>query len=332
MTEGMMAMSNFKPLRVGLIGLGKMGQNHLRVLSMLKTVELIFVYDTSQDHMKSCAEKYNIKPSIDLMADLLLVDAVIIATPTSTHFEYIKIVSDYVKNIFVEKPLTDSMNTTEEVKKLAESKDLNIQVGFIERFNPAVIEFRKILKHSNKVLNVDFTRTNKLSNRIQDVDVIIDLMIHDIDLALFLNGDVESVFAYGTIEENMISFASAIIKHKNGVFSRITASRVTEKRIRQISATCEDMYIDCNLLKKEILLNKQSVLQSYEYMSLASVEEAVNVPTQEALLSEMICFVNNCLQREPDSITPGIHAALDSIIVAKQIKHLIKGEKYEMWH
>lgn len=310
-----------KTLKVGLIGLGNMGQNHLRVLSMLKSVELEFIFDYDKEVMKKFSKQYDVKMSEDIELDLPNVDAVVIVTPTFTHYEYIKNVSKYVKNIFVEKPLTDTLESTNEIVELAKNENLNIQVGFIERFNPAIVELKKVLDHSDGVINIDFERTNKVSSRITDVDVITDLMIHDIDLALFLNGEYETIQSYGVIENNMIAFARATIKHKNGVYSNITASRITEKRIRQVSATCDDMYVDCNLLRKEILVNKQTVKQNYENVSLMSIEESINVRPQEALLSEHIAFVDYCLN--DDNHVPQVNDAALSMQVASIIQEQI---------
>jgi len=313
-----------RSLKVALIGIGNMGSNHLRVLSMMKSVELVFVYDSNSRVVAEVTEMYGVKGATDLLEDLKLVDAVIIATPTFTHFELLQLVSNYVNYIFVEKPLTDSLETTKVIEKIAKEKGVYVQVGFIERFNPVIREIQKILKSSDRVINIDFTRTNRLSNRIKDVDVIIDLMIHDIDLAIFLNGKVRDVFAYGTIEGNMIAYSSAILMHENGVYSRLTASRVTEKRIRQVSVTCSDMYVDCDLTKKELSINKQTFEQSYHYISLSSVEENVYVTPQEPLLSELMSFVEYCLRGKQDNIIPDIKAAKEAILIASEIQYQIK--------
>ena len=327
MSQNTAVDNKINTISIGLIGLGKMGQNHLRILSMLKNVDLKFIYDKSVDVLYDSAHKYNVKPSTNLIEDLKTVDAVVIVTPTSTHFEYLNLVSDYVKNIFVEKPLTGDLQTSKKISQLAEEKDVNIQIGFIERFNPTVIELKKILSKSSNVLNVDFTRTNKVSSRIKDVDVIMDLMIHDIDLALYLNGDVESIQAFGHIRDEMVVFASAYLKHKNNRLSRITASRITEKRIRQISVTCEDMYIDCDLLRKEMYINKQTVHQNYDYLSVTSIEEAVQVSNQEALLSEMVSFSEriNGSSKLVNIEYPDLSSSLKSMYIADQIQKQIKG-------
>ena len=175
-------------VKIGLFGVGNMGQNHLRNLTMLKQVEIAYIYDFDKDVCEKMSELYNVPILQNFDEDLKKIDGAIIVTPTSTHMDYIKKISKYVKNIFVEKPLSDTLESSEEIVKLAKKLNLNIQVGFIERYNPAVIALEKVIKNSSHIINIDFSRTNKVSSRITDVDVVIDLMIHDIDLALNING------------------------------------------------------------------------------------------------------------------------------------------------
>lgn len=319
-------MTTVPPLKVGLIGLGNMGQNHLRVLSMLKNVDLRFIHDVDTKRSQELARQYDVRSSIALDDDLGLVDAVVLVTPTSTHYDYIKRISDHVSAIFVEKPLTDNLATSEEILALAEEKGLRIQTGFIERFNPAVMVLKDVVANAERVVNIDFVRTNKVSSRITDVDVVTDLMIHDIDLALFLNGPSKEVSAYGVVEEGMIAFARAVINHENGAFSNITASRITEKRIRQISVTCDEMYVDCNLLRKEVVVNKQSISQSYENVSISSKEETVHVRPEEALLSELMAFVRFAANGDAAAV-PTEHDGYNAMKVANKVQEIIRGRQ-----
>ena len=314
------------PVKIGLIGLGNMGQNHLRVLSMLKNVDLCFIYDTDAVRVTELSAQYGCPGSVDLDADLAKVDAVVLVTPTSTHHDYIRRVSDHVTTVFVEKPLTDTLETSDEIISLAREKGLRIQVGFIERFNPAVIALRKVLSGKERIINIDFARTNKVSSRITDVDVVTDLMIHDIDLALYLNGPARDVTAYGMLEGGMIAFARATITHLNGSFSNITASRITEKRIRKISITCNDKYIHCNLLRKEVLINKQTIEQYYEKVSISSQEETIDVRPEEALLSELMAFVRFAADGD-SAVIPTELDGYNAMKVARQVQQIIRGQQ-----
>ncbi len=301
------------PVKAGLIGVGSMGSNHLRVLSMLSSVKLEFIYDPHHEKVYDLAEQYDVRVASTLEEELKNIDAVVICSPTATHAEYVLLAGRYVKNIFVEKPLADSLESSKELITFAEDNNINLQVGFIERFNTAVVELKKILDRDGSVVNVDFTRTNKLSSRITDVDVIFDLMIHDVDLALFLNGPVKEVHAHGVMEDHMVVFAFASFKHENGRYSRILASRITEKKSRIIQATCQNSFVDCDLLRKEIVVNRQSSVRQGENepYTIVSVEEAVQVSLQEALVSELQAFVALCHDDNVNVPTgeDGLHAA-----------------------
>ncbi len=314
-----------KVVKIGLLGVGKMGQNHLRNLAMLKQVEVAFIYDFDKETCAKLSKQYDVKASTNLDEDLKNVDGVVIVTPTFTHADYIKQVSKYVKNIFVEKPLTDTLESSNEIVKLAEENNLNIQVGFIERYNSAVVALEKVIRNSDHIINIDFSRTNKVSSRITDVDVVIDLMIHDIDLALHINGKPKKIEAHGYIKENMIEYARAIITHENGSFSNVVASRITEKRIRHISATCDDMYIDCNLLSKEVFVNKQTIEQYLDNVSISSKEETIDVRPQEGLLLELIDFVKLC--QGEDLRIPNEDDGLLAMEVANEIQRQILENK-----
>lgn len=316
-------MSN-RALRVGLIGLGRMGQNHLRVLSMLKGVELAFIADTDLATARRLGEQYEVQGVRDVEDVLGQADAVVICTPTVTHADYIRLAAGKVRNIFVEKPLADTLAEAVAVAGFVADQGLNLQVGFIERFNPAVQSLRQVLDKSERVISIDFTRTNKLSARITDVDVVTDLMIHDIDLALYLNGPASSVAAHGFANGNMIDFASAHITHQNGRFSRIQASRITEKKMRLIEATCVDMFVDCELLRKEIIINRQSEIRQAEGQpyTISAVQEAIEVRPQEALLSELQAFVASC-RGELSTEIPGVQDGLAAMQICEDIQKTV---------
>lgn len=313
-------------IKIGLIGLGSMGSNHLRTLSILKQVEIAFVYDIDTVAMKQAAKQYDVPISTNLGVDLKKIDAAIITTPTVTHDDYVRLIGEYVPYLFVEKPLTADYHSTQQLMKFVHDRrsPLHIQVGFIERFNPAVVELKKLLSTDKSVLNIDFTRTNKLSSRIKDVDVVTDLMIHDIDLALHLNGNAKLLQAYGVVEDSMIVFARAVLQHDNGVFSNILASRVTEKRLRQIRITGRNFYVDCNLLQKELVMHKQAI-QNYGNVTLHSIEETIAIPPGEALLLELLAFLK-CVENQDFSQAPSLNDALQSIKLVEEISTAILGQ------
>jgi predicted dehydrogenase len=283
-----------KKIRVGIIGLGRMGMNHLNILSFLNSVEVVFVSDLK-------IKNYNKKKiffSKNPFSLLHLVDAVIIATPTTTHFDIIKKCGKKIKNIFVEKPLAHNFSQTKKIINFAKKNKINLRVGFVERFNPAIESLLKIIETSKKIISCDFTRANALSDRIKDVDVITDLMVHDIDLAILINGKVKSIKSSGFKRGEMIVYASAILQHYNGTFSRILASRVTQKKIRLINIVIKNKYIECNLLRKELYIHINARVKDFYNNTFKhkSFEEIVEIGYKEALQSELQAFINSCFK------------------------------------
>jgi predicted dehydrogenase len=314
-------------VRIGLLGLGQMGRNHLRVLSMMKGVDIAFVHDKDSEHARSVAAQHGVAAVEELDGALDGVDALIVCTPTSTHADYVERYAPAVKALFVEKPLAHSMAAARRVEQAVRANGTLIQVGFIERFNPAVIALRGVLRDTERVISIDFVRTNRLSARITDVDVVMDLMIHDIDLALYLNGPVVSVSAQGAQRDGLIEFASAQLTHRNGCFSRLQSSRITEKKIRLVQATCEDRFVDCDLLRKEIVIHRQSVTQQNgaNAYSISSQQEAVTVGLQEALLSELQAFVA-LVKGGGEPAVPDFDQGVASLEVAEAITgQILKG-------
>jgi predicted dehydrogenase len=285
-----------------------MGLNHVRVLSLLKGAEIRCVCDSDAEARARVADSTGAR-AVGSIEDMFgEVEALVIASPTVTHAEYVTRAADAVRNIFVEKPIADTLEAALELERLAEAKSLNLQVGFIERFNPAVQQLKKVLEGSRQVVSVDFTRTNKISARITDVDVILDLMIHDIDLAMYLNGPVARVTAHGVASDGMIEFASAVLTHQSGSFSRVLASRLTEKKMRNIQATCRDMFVDCDLLRKEIHISRQSQVVQPDGgpYTITALDETLEVQPHEALLLELQTFLESCSgRRAVDAPGPG---------------------------
>lgn len=306
-------------LKVSILGLGNMGRNHLRVLSMLKGVDIAYIFDQNAESLEVLAKQYKVPATQDADTAIAGADAVVIVTPTSTHFEYFKRCVGKVRNVFIEKPLAQSMIEAEEIERLAKENNIFIQCGFIERFNPVIAGLKRVLEN-DEVINADFMRTNRLSARITDVDVVLDLMIHDIDLALFLNGPVKLVSAHGTREHGLVAFASAMILHENGAMSRILASRMTEKKIRSVQVTSANAFIDAELLRKELVLHKQSSVSQGEgkpYV-VSSLEQQIEVKNQEPLLSEHQAFVAAC-QGNVGAEVPTLQSGLDSLRVSEMI-------------
>ena len=280
--------------KVILIGAGKMGMNHLRNLINILEKKQIFVFDPNEAACKRCEET-----GVSIVRDkseILEGDFThaIIATPTSTHLEWINDLYGKVKKILVEKPIVIDIDQSVELIELMDLGQSEITGGFIERFNPAVCELRNQLALSDHIFSANFTRTNKVSSRITDVDVVVDLMVHDIDLALQFFGKVEEVSALGTMSDDQIDHATAMLRHENGCITTLTASRLVHKKIRLIEVNTIGSRIECDLLKKDLLVlrdHQEEEVPGKPY-KLVSSNEVVEVKSTEALYSELQLFIN----------------------------------------
>jgi predicted dehydrogenase len=309
-------MGKEKQLRVGLIGLGRMGQNHLRVLSRMDPVQVAFIYD--QDWDKTCllAQEYGVRGTDDPEKSLSEVDAAIIATPTTTHAEYIVLAARHTPHLFVEKPLTDTLESTLSVAEVARSRDLQIQVGFIERFNPVVAGLKHVAALSPAVVSMDFVRTDKVPDRNLDVDVVLDLMIHDLDLALFLRGPVVQAVGYGHSSKGTTALAHALLVHENGTLTRILSSKMTHKRQRTASITCPDLFAEADLLRRELVVLPESAL---------SEPLPAPPPDEGPLLAQLLAFVASCRGDScPGSyLIPTLEDAASAMSLAEAIRQSI---------
>jgi len=307
------------PLKISILGLGSMGKNHLRTLSLLKEVDIQYIYDFDEAILKNLSSEYNVAYTLDFDEAVQGCDAVYIVTPTSTHLEYFKKTSPIVKNIFIEKPLTASYKEGLELSRISMQNNNFVQCGFVERFNPAFESLIQLVQ-GQEIINIDFTRTNKLSSRIIDVDVVLDLMIHDIDLALSLNGPVKMIYSFGAYSGGQLGFCNALLKHENGAISRLLASRMTEKKIRNIQITTDKAFIEAELLKKTVIVHKQSEViddKSKPYQ-INSVQQEIEVGFQEALLTENKVFLENCIGKFSKN-TPNLKSSLQALKLAQEI-------------
>ena len=273
-------------IRISVVGLGQMGVNHLNNLLNIKNISLINIYDKIK--RKELANKYNTKFSENIKEVINNSDATIIATPTTTHFKYFLECSKKIKNIFIEKPLVTDIKQFKKILQITKKKKINLKVGYIERYNPTIQLIKKILK-KNKILNLDFIRTNNRQNKIKDTNIIFDIMTHDIDLALYLSGDVKRIASSGVKKRNKIKFAISTLEHKNKCITRILSNSECAKRIRTLNITTEKNYISANLLTREIIITKKNFGKKSN-----NLEKKIYAPNKNALLEELKDFIKSC--------------------------------------
>jgi predicted dehydrogenase len=273
-------------IKISVVGLGQMGVNHLNNLLNIKNISLINIYDKIK--RKELANKYNTKFSENIKEVINNSDATIIATPTTTHFKYFLECSKKIKNIFIEKPLVTDIKQFKKILQITKKKKINLKVGYIERYNPTIQLIKKILK-KNKILNLDFIRTNNRQNKIKDTNIIFDIMTHDIDLALYLSGDVKRITSSGVKKRNKIKFAISTLEHKNKCITRILSNSECAKRIRTLNITTEKNYISANLLTREIIITKKNFGKKSN-----NLEKKIFAPNKNALLEELKDFIKSC--------------------------------------
>lgn len=273
-------------IKISVVGLGQMGVNHLNNLLNIKNINLISIYDKIK--RKDLENKYNSKFSENIKKVINNTDAIIIATPTTTHFKYFLECSKKIKNIFIEKPLVTDIKQFKKILQITKKKKINLKVGYIERYNPTIQLIKKILK-KNKILNLDFIRTNNRQNKIKDTNIIFDIMTHDIDLALYLSGDVKKITSSGVKRRNKIKFAISTLEHKNKCITRILSNSECAKRIRTLNITTEKNYISANLLTREIIITKKNFAKKSN-----NLEKKIYAPNKNALLEELKDFIKSC--------------------------------------
>ena len=273
-------------IKISVVGLGQMGVNHLNNLLNIKNINLTNIYDKIKK--KELEKKYNTKFADNIKNVINSSDAIIIASPTQTHFKYFLSCSKRIKNIFIEKPLVIKTSEFKKILKIVKKKKINLKVGYIERYNPTIQLIKKILK-KNKILNLDFIRTNNRQNKIKDTNIIFDIMTHDIDLALYLSGDVKKITSSGLKKRNKIKFAISTLEHKNKCITRILSNSECAKRIRTLNITTEKNYISANLLTREIIITKKNF-----NVKSNNLEKKIYAPNKNALLTELKDFIESC--------------------------------------
>ena len=271
-------MTESTKIRIAVIGAGKMGTHHARALSKLPDVELVGVCDTNVWKAQLAAWQSNTVAVRDYKDVLSRVDAVIVAVPTPLHYEVGKAVLGAGAHCLIEKPLASSVEEAKELLALSEAKEVILQVGHIERFNPAVLE---AVKHIRDPRYITIERLGPYDPRMSHIGVVMDLMIHDLDILLTLVGsEVESIEALGA---NLLSghedIANVRVRFKTGCVADLTASRISLTKSRKLRAFQKDSYIslDYGNTALKVYRKKTPVIKSLkdvEYLSpkLSSID------------------------------------------------------------
>ncbi len=244
--------------RAGVIGVGHLGQHHARLYASLPGAQLVGVSDQSAERAKVVADRHGVR--VFSTADELLphVDVVSVAVPTSGHYTVAKACLLAGKHVLVEKPLAVTPAEVQELVQLAQQKGCCLQVGHSERFNPIMALMRP---HIGRPVFIECHRLSSFSERGTDVDVVLDLMIHDLDLVLSLNpGPVEEVRAAGvTVLSSSIDIANARIQFASGCVANLTSSRVSTTKMRRLRLFQKDSYISIDFQARHGTISRRQV-------------------------------------------------------------------------
>ena len=330
-------------LRVGVIGAGSMGKNHARIFGELPDCQFSVVLDERAEVARDIAGKYHARAVADLDEFTNSVDAATIATPTVTHFAIAKHLLEHGKHVLVEKPFVETPNQAHELCDLAQKKGLVLQVGHIERFNPVLSALEERLTHPRFI---EATRLSPYPGRSLDVGVVLDVMIHDLEIILHLVGSPwVQVDAVGVpILSKREDIANVRIRFENGCVANITASRISQDKLRKIRVFQQDAYLSLDyqnqsgyLLRLARENEKESSLLGKilgvaadativtEFAGKRIVREPVEVEKMEPLKRELADFVA-CARAGAQPKVSG-HEATAALELALEITRQIEQNK-----
>ncbi len=245
-------------LKIGVIGAGHLGKIHLRILQSANFVELIGFFDQSEEVRNKVKEEMDIVPFASIDSLIEACDIVDIVTPTITHFDCAAAAMRSFKHVFIEKPITNTLDEAKALIRLSEEAKVQVQIGHVERFNPA---FMASVKHLQNPMFIETHRLAQFNPRGTDVSVVLDLMIHDLDIVLsVVDSEIKSISASGvSVLSDTPDIANARIEFDNGCVANLTASRISMKNMRKSRFFQQDAYVSVDFLEK-----KNEVIQMHD--------------------------------------------------------------------
>lgn len=327
-------------IRVGVVGVGHLGDHHARIFSQVSEAELVGINDIDQEKGQSVAQRYGTKPFENLDDLLKVADAISLVVPTTSHYSLAKKILERKKDLLIEKPITETVEQAEELITLAQKKNLILQVGHIERFNPA---FKAIEKHQLEPKFIESHRMAQFNPRGTDVAVILDLMIHDIDLILSLvKSRITKIEAVGVpVVAESEDICNARLTFENGCVANITVSRISARPLRKMRLFQKDSYISLDFLQKSVEIyklveanripqeekEKKTVVGNIpvEELGKTIIYERPKICDQDMLTSEIQSFVNAVRARTSPKVTG--EDGKKALAVALQIKQ--KAEEHK---
>ncbi len=324
-----------QPLRMGVIGVGNMGRHHARILSLIKDIELVGVSDIDVERGIDIASRYRTRFFENYLELLPFVDAVCIAVPTRLHYQVGLNCLQAGVHVLIEKPIAASITEAESLVNAAAETQCILQVGHIERFNPAFAELSKITQ-TEEILSIEARRMSPYSQRANDVSVVLDLMIHDIDLLLELTSSpVVKLTASGSSasDSGYLDYVTATLGFANGVVATLAASKITHRKIRCLATHCKKSLIETDFLNNDISIYRyptESILNSApkKLYHQDCLIEKVYTSNVEPLYAELEHFVSCIRGGEHPSV--GGKQGIQALRLASLIEQMALDGK--VWH
>lgn len=296
-----------KMLRIGVIGVGHMGRNHVRILSEEKCFELCGIYDTDYEQAKNIAERYETTACHSLSDLLNRVEAVVIAVPSSLHKDIALEVANKRLHVLVEKPLATTSEDARIIVNTYKNKNVKLAVGHVERFNPVFRELQKLVK-PEQIVFIEACRYSPYSSsgRIADTTVVEDLMIHDVDLVCAIMGEQFPTSLHGrgeSVFSGKTDFATCMMDFGGKSHAIVNASRISQNKERSVVIHTRDSCIHADLLAKTLEIYKSAnmtvdVSKDNSYMQDGVVQK-IYVPIEEPLRAELISFYESVVNDAP---------------------------------
>ncbi len=312
--ERFVIIVDMEKLRVGVVGVGRLGSLHARIYSELKGVELVCLCDSDKEKAKSIAHALK-KPWCSDHREFFKknLDAVSIVTPTYLHYKIARAFLNQGIPVLIEKPITKTIKEAKELLALAKKKRLIMQVGHVERFNSAIQAIEGL---SSKPKFIEVHRLGPFSPRVKDVGVVLDLMIHDIDIVLgLIKSKIETIDAIGVkILTKHEDIANARLRFKNGTVCDLTASRVTSDSLRKIRIFQKDCYISLDYMNQEAVISKKIKNKIFS--------KKIDIKKEQPLKKEISSFVDCVLNKKRPTVSgiEGYNALLVAHKILKKLK------------
>ncbi len=312
-------------LRVGVFGAGHLGKFHLNNWKEVEGAEVVGFYDPNDDNAAKVAQEYGLKRFDTVKALLAVIDAADIVAPTTYHYELCEAAIRTGKHVFVEKPLVNTIAEGKQIVKMVREANIKLQVGHVERFNPAYLALKDM---HLKPMFIEVHRLAQFNPRGTEVSVILDLMIHDIDIILsIVKSDVKHISASGVaVITDTPDIANVRIEFNNGCVANLTSSRISMKKMRKMRLFQKDAYIGIDFLdKKAEIIRLQNGDESSAFSfdletpngSKKIAVEMPIIPAVNAIKAELQSFTNAVLNN-----TPVVVSEIDGFL-AMEVAHKI---------